>query len=190
MKQLRFLREKFCLIKFNKIYKPLCFRLANVARLVFSVRTLIIVISFVLVLTSFGVYAYNTNSPSTFGHTISELSPPQYCGYYDDGWLVYDGANGWTCENAPSGGSGVSTPVTCTGTNKGLQWTGSSWSCVTYSSTTPSCSWVGWDDPCGSDEEKSFGYSCTGAYAKVKSYCSAGRITSTEKVTCCPSLVR
>jgi len=85
----------------------------------------------ILVLASVGVYAYNSGlSPSVMGHSMEELEPPAFCGD-SDGWLRYDSSFGWRCVNGP--GSGVSEPVTCTGANKVLQWTGSSWSCATVS---------------------------------------------------------
>jgi hypothetical protein len=95
-------------------------------KLVFSVRALVILILGIVVI-GVGVYAYNTNSPSTFGHTISELDPPYQC----NGYLKFDATNRWTCGTPSS--SGGSTPITCTGTNKVLQWTGSSWVCATVS---------------------------------------------------------
>ncbi len=59
--------------------------------------TIIAVLSILLV--GVGVYAYGTSAPSTFGHTMSELTPPAYCGGYNDGYLVYQA--GWKCLNKP-----------------------------------------------------------------------------------------
>ena len=66
-----------------------------------------------LVLIGIGVYAYGTNSPSTMGHSMGEITPP--C----SGMLVASGGS-WTCisANIPS----------CSG-SAGITWTGSSWQC-------------------------------------------------------------
>jgi len=58
---------------------------------------------FAVLVLGIGVYAYGTSNPSTFGHSISEIDPPAYCGGYNDGWLrYYDGS--WQCEDTPSTG--------------------------------------------------------------------------------------
>lgn len=61
-----------------------------------------IIVVLAVLLVGVSVYAYGTSSPSTFGHSISEIDPPTYCGGtgYNDGYLVYQG--GWTCVNKPT----------------------------------------------------------------------------------------
>jgi len=108
------------------------FDFIKMVKIVFSVRALVIVAVVIVVLlgVGIGVHAYGTNNPPVMGHSMEELEPPAFCGD-SDGWLRYDSSFGWRCVNGP--GSGVSEPVTCTGANKVLQWTGSSWSCATVS---------------------------------------------------------
>jgi hypothetical protein len=58
---------------------------------------------FILVVAAVGVYAWNGTSPSTLGHTMSEIRPS--C----SGMLVSSGSdNTWTC---------IPNPPSCTGTN-------------------------------------------------------------------------
>lgn len=132
-----------------------------------------------------GVYAYTTGTavPSVMGHTFNEIATPTGCstGQY----LVKTSTTaGWACATPTS----YSPTVTCSGTNKGLQWTGSAWVCATYtSSTATTCTWSGWNYPCGEDLEYPFGTTCTEGYTGIKAYCSGGYITESNKITCCPT---
>jgi hypothetical protein len=59
-----------------------------------------------LTLIGVGVYAYGTNSPSTFGHTFSELNAPSGCnvGQY---LMRAPTTDGWTCETPSSSSGGI-----------------------------------------------------------------------------------
>ncbi len=151
-----------------------------------------------------GVYAYNpsaSGNPSVMGHSLNELAPPSGC---QTGQILQRSPTtlGWNCVDLPSGSGGVTTPVTCTGSNKGLQWTGSAWSCATYvtspggggSCTSVSCSWTNWGTVCGPDYRQynmhsvpSVCSSSSSKYTATSYYCSGGYITNSQLVTCCPN---
>jgi len=61
----------------------------------YTIVALLIIIGGVFV-----VYAFGTNDPATFGHSMGELAPPSGC----NGYLKYSGGV-WTCDT-PSGGGG------------------------------------------------------------------------------------
>jgi len=88
---------------------------------------LLIFLAAVLMISA-GVYAWNTTNPWVFGHDINELVPPSCSG---DGYINYKSGT-WTCKNMAL--EGAPTPPVCTGTNRVLQWTGSSWYCRTLPS--------------------------------------------------------
>jgi len=150
--------------------------------------TIIAILAVLIIAT--GVYAYHSGGPpSVIGHSMEELEPPQRCGDigYNEGWLRY--RNGvWICQDEPSG-SGLSTPVTCTGTNKGLQWDGSSWKCVTFSSSGSGCvGTTSWEPGCLCQVSSSTTLCAGGGYpVTVKQTRCVSDVLQTRIVYGCPS---
>lgn len=145
--------------------------------------SVIVLAAVVLFLT--GVYAYGGSNPPVVGHTLGELQPPYQCNSY----LRYTTGTGWSC-STPS----LSTPtITCTGSNRGLQWNGVSWSCATYTSSSGGgsvgigCSWTGWSNPCAAGYTMITGGLCSGddEYTATSLYCSSGSVSDTQSVICC-----
>lgn len=126
-----------------------------------------------------GVYAAQTTNPSVMGHTIGEISPPCL------GILISDGTdNSWGC---------LDVPITCSGTDLGLQWDGNSWNCAAYG---PECDWTGWQTVCNLPYWCQYDYTapteqCSsdpGQEFYTSRYCSNGVLTGQEKtVECCPN---
>ncbi len=150
----------------------------------FSLNTFLIFSVFILLL-SIGVYAV----PSVVGHTLGEITPPSYCGSYNDGYLMYY-SGGWRCGNAPS--SDKIPIITSCSVGYGLQWTGSVWQCIGIDCPdcgAETCEWSGWEDVCDCYLLYNPG-TCGGEVAipMTQRYCSGGLITNSRIVYCCPSV--
>lgn len=76
----------------------------------------------VLIVAAVFVYAYGTSNPSVFGHSFSEIAPPDGC---SDGQFVRWTGTGWDC--VPSE---LAPPDGCI-EGQFVRWTGTEWECAT-----------------------------------------------------------
>jgi len=142
---------------------------------------------FAVLILGIGVYAYGTSNPSVMGHSMNEVQPPTQC----NGYLKYDSSNGWTCEDVSV--SDYTPDITCDDNDEGLQWTGSSWSCGTYSTDVGDCvqvpcSWSGWQGSCpgGYSEVSHLKYCDSGvSYLSYEMQCTSGYVSDVESLVCC-----